>query len=496
MYKSCCIVLPNQLFKESLFHKKDFKVFLIEEHLFFNQYKFHKQKISFHRATMKFYDDYLNTFGCNTEYVESFSKESNIKLLIEKINNLGYEIIEIYDPVDYLLNKRLKNACTELNIRLVIHETELFINTSEELKDFFKESKKKFFQTSFYKSERKKRNVLIDIEGKPEGGEWTYDILNRKKFPKDEIPPKIINPKKNKYVIESEKYVTKYFNENYGSFGQFNYPTTIEESENWFRNFLKERFDKFGDYEDAIVKHNLTLNHSILSPLMNVGFINPKKVIKESIEYAEEYDIPINSTEGFIRQIMGWREFIRGVYSVKGTFERTNNYWGFNRKIPESFYSGKTGIEPIDTSIKKVLKTGYLHHIERLMVLGNFMLLCEFDPDEVYKWFMELFIDSYDWVMVPNIYGMSQFADGGLMSTKPYISSSNYIYKMSDYNKNDWDKVWDGLFWRFMDKQRDFFIKNPRLRMLINTFDKMDPIKKENHLINGEKFIKSITIEE
>jgi len=496
MYKSCCIVLPNQLFKESLFHKKDFKVFLIEEHLFFNQYKFHKQKICFHRSTMKFYYDYLNTFGCNTEYVESFSKESNIKLLIEKINNLGYEIIEIYDPVDYLLNKRLKNACAELNIRLVIHETELFINTSEELKDFFKESKKKFFQTSFYKSERKKRNVLIDIDGKPEGGEWTYDILNRKKFPKDEIPPKIINPKKNKYVIESEKYVTKYFNENYGSLGQFNYPTTIEESENWFRNFLKERFDKFGDYEDAIVKHNLTLNHSILSPLMNVGFINPKKVIKESIEYAEEYDIPINSTEGFIRQIIGWREFIRGVYCVKGTFERTNNYWGFNRKIPESFYSGKTGIEPIDTSIKKVLKTGYLHHIERLMVLGNFMLLCEFDPDEVYKWFMELFIDSYDWVMVPNIYGMSQFADGGLMSTKPYISSSNYIYKMSDYNKNDWDKVWDGLFWRFMDKQRDFFIKNPRLRMLINTFDKMDPIKKENHLINGEKFIKSITIEE
>ena len=495
MYKSCCIVLPNQLFKESLFHKKDFKVFLIEEHLFFNQYKFHKQKICFHRSTMKFYYDYLNTFGCNTEYVESFSKESNIKLLIEKINNLGYEIIEIYDPVDYLLNKRLKNACAELNIRLVIHETELFINTSEELKDFFKESKKKFFQTSFYKSERKKRNVLIDIDGKPEGGEWTYDILNRKKFPKDEIPPKIINPKKNKYVIESEKYVTKYFNENYGSLGQFNYPTTIEESENWFRNFLKERFDKFGDYEDAIVKHNLTLNHSILSPLMNVGFINPKKVIKESIEYAEEYDIPINSTEGFIRQIIGWREFIRGVYCVKGTFERTNNYWGFNRKIPESFYSGKTGIEPIDTSIKKVLKTGYLHHIERLMVLGNFMLLCEFDPDEVYKWFMELFIDSYDWVMVPNIYGMSQFADGGLMSTKPYISSSNYIYKMSDYNKNDWDKVWDGLFWRFMDKQRDFFIKNPRLRMLINTFDKMDPIKKENHLINGEKFIKSITNE-
>ena len=225
---------------------------------------------------------------------------------------------------------------------------------------------------------------------------------------------------------------------------------------------------------------------------MNIGFLNPKKVITESIEFAKINDIPINSTEGFVRQIIGWREFIRGIYSVKGTFERTNNYWGFNRKIPSSFYTGDTGIEPIDNSIKKVLKTGYLHHIERLMVLGNFMLLCEFHPDEVYKWFMELFIDSYDWVMVPNVYGMSQFADGGLMSTKPYISSSNYIYKMSDYKKNDWDQLWDGLFWRFMDKQRDFFIKNPRLRMLINTFDKMDPKKKEFHLLNGKKFLKKI----
>ena len=495
MDKICSIVLPNQLFKESLFHKKHFKIFMVEEHLFFNQYKFHKQKISFHRATMKFYYDYLNKFGCDIEYVESFSKESNIQVLVEKINFLGYEIIEIYDPVDYLIGKRLKKTCNELNIKLIIHETKLFINTSEELKGFFKESKKKFFQTSFYKSERKKRNVLIDDNGKPEGGEWTYDILNRKKFPKDKIPPKIINPEKNVYVLESEGYVDKYFKNNYGSLGQFIYPTTIEESEKWFNNFLQERFNNFGDYEDAIVKDNLTLNHSILSPLMNVGFITPNKVISDSLQYSYKNDIPINSSEGFIRQIMGWREFIRGIYSVKGTFERTRNYWGFNRKIPASFYTGNTGIEPIDDSIKKVLKTGYLHHIERLMVLGNFMMLCEFDPDEVYKWFMELFIDSYDWVMVPNVYGMSQFADGGLMSTKPYISSSNYIYKMSDYKKNEWDKTWDGLFWKFMDKHRDFFIKNPRLRMLINTFDKMDPIKKETHLINGEKFLKKITNE-
>jgi deoxyribodipyrimidine photolyase-related protein len=176
---------------------------------------------------------------------------------------------------------------------------------------------------------------------------------------------------------------------------------------------------------------------------------------------------------------MGWREFIRGVYVTKGSQERTTNYWGFTRKIPPSFYTGTTGIEPIDLTIKKVLETGYCHHIERLMVLGNFMLLCEFDPDEVYRWFMELFIDAYDWVMVPNVYGMSQFADGGIMSTKPYISGSNYLMKMSDYPKGEWQSTWDALFWRFMDIHRDFFLQNPRLGMLISTFDKWSEEKKQ-----------------
>jgi len=211
-----------------------------------------------------------------------------------------------------------------------------------------------------------------------------------------------------------------------------------------------------------------------------------------SIEFSKANDIPINSTEGFIRQLIGWREFIRGIYIAKGSFERTNNFWGFKSKIPKSFYDGTTGIEPLDSSIKKVSNTGYIHHIERLMIVGNFMLLCEFDPNEVYRWFMEVSIDSFDWVMVPNVYGMSQFADGGLMSTKPYISSSNYISKMSDYKKGRWSDIWDGLFWRFMDKQRNFFIKNPRLRMLVNTFDKMDKNKKEDHLLTAENFLNKI----
>ena len=241
-------------------------------------------------------------------------------------------------------------------------------------------------------------------------------------------------------------------------------------------------------YEDAIVRQESYLNHSVLSPLINIGLLEPLQVINEAIDYSNKNDIPLNSTEGFVRQILGWREFIRGVYDVKGTEERTKNFWNFKRKIPASFYDGSTGIKPIDDVIKKVLKTGYAHHIERLMILGNFMVLCEFDPDEVYQWFMELFIDAYDWVMVPNVYGMSLYADGGLMSTKPYISSSSYIMKMSNYSKGDWQATWDGLFWTFMDKHREFFLSNPRLGMLIRTFDKMKQEKKEIHFESAKNF--------
>ncbi len=368
----------------------------------------------------------------------------------------------------------------------------MFLNSKEDLNIFFKTDKKKFFQTSFYKSERIKRNILINEKGKPEGGEWTYDIQNRKKYPKNQKPPSIIKIEGNSFVSESINYVNKYFSNNYGELSNIYYPTTFEESEIWLSDFLKNRFKYFGDYEDSILKDEILLNHSLLSPLINVGLLDINFVISQIINHHNDFEIPINSTEGLIRQIIGWREFIRGLYVSKGSYERKNNFWKFKRKIPSSFYDGSTGITPVDICIKKVLKYGYLHHIERLMIVGNFMLLCEFDPDEVYKWFMELFIDSYDWVMVPNVYGMSQFADGGLMSTKPYISSSNYLFKMSDFKKGEWVEIWDGLFWRFMDNHRSFFQKNPRLRMLINTFDKMDTEKKNKHLLIANNFLKSL----
>ena len=390
------------------------------------------------------------------------------------------------------MSRRINDSCEEKNIKIENYNNPLFINNNEDLETFFRSDKKKFFQTSFYKKQRVKLDIMM-IGDKPEGGKWTYDDQNREKYPKNKIPPKIDYPKKDDNYNEALNYLNNNYKNNYGLIDDENiYPYNFQLAKKWLDDFFITRFYEFGPYEDAVVKEKSILNHSVLSPLLNTGLINPKELIKRTINYHYENKIPINSTEGFIRQIIGWREFIRGVYVCKGTEERNKNFWNFSRKIPSSFYSANTGIDPVDDTINKINKSGYANHIERLMIIGNFMLLCEFDPNEVYRWFMELFIDSYDWVMVPNVYGMSQFGDGGLMSTKPYISGSSYILKMSNYKRGDWCMIWDSLFWNFIDKQREFFLTNPRMRMLVSSFDRMDIEKKEKLINTANKFISNL----
>ena len=480
------IIFPNQLFKNSELLSNSKKIILVEEFLFFKHYKFHKQKILFHRMSMKSYKLFLEENGYDVRYIESTESNSDIRELIE---TLDINKIKIYNPVDNWLSKRISQSCSKKNIQIETYENPLFINNNDDLNTFFRTDKKKFFQTAFYKQQRIKMDIMM-ISDKPEGGKWTYDDQNREKYPKDKTPPKIDFPEKNQLYFESIDYVNKNFGDNFGLINdEILYPYDFNTANNWLDNFLKTRFYEFGPYEDAVLKEKSILNHSVLSPLINVGLINPRDLIKKILSFYYENNIPINSTEGFIRQIIGWREFIRGVYISKGTEERNKNFWNFKRKIPKSFYDGTTGIEPVDDTIKKINESGYANHIERLMIIGNFMLLCEFDPDEVYKWFMELFIDSYDWVMVPNVYGMSQFADGGLMSTKPYISGSSYVLKMSNYKKGDWCPIWDSLFWNFIDKKRDFFTTNPRMRMLVSSFDRMNIQKKELLIKTANDFI-------
>ena len=485
------IIFPNQIFEKSKLLDESTKIYLIEEYLFFNQFKFHKQKILFHRMTMKSYERFLQKNRCDIKYIDSTEKFSDIRIFIENLDS-NIKSIKIYDPIDNWLSKRINDTCKLKNINVEVYDNPLFINKNEDLSSFFRSDKKKFFQTSFYKQQRLKLDVMM-IGDKPEGGKWTYDDLNREKYPKGKIPPTITYPEKNKIYTEAFNYVNDNFNNNYGKIDEeIIYPYNFKLAKEWLNVFLKTRFEEFGPYEDAVVKEKSILNHSVLSPLINIGLINPKHLLKSILYYYYQHNIRINSCEGFIRQIIGWREFIRGVYICKGTEERNKNFWNFKKKIPKSFYDGKTGIEPVDDTIKKINKSAYANHIERLMIVGNFMLLCEFDPDEVYRWFMELFIDSYDWVMVPNVYGMSQFSDGGLMSTKPYISGSSYILKMSNYKKGEWCSIWDSLFWNFIDKQREFFKTNPRMRMLVSSFDRMNIEKKEKLINTAHNFLKNL----
>lgn len=482
------IIFPNQLFQNSeiIQNKKD--TYIIEENLFFNQYKFHKHKIAYHRSSMQKYKDYLISKDINVIYIDSQDKLSDIRNFIKQ-NYKNLKKINLYDPVDNWLLKRL-NLYSK-NIELIFFENPLFLNASiNQSDDFFRHDKKKFSHAIFYKEQRKKYNILMVDRKNPLGGKFSFDTENRKKYPKNKIPPKIDYPCTDDYWKEAVSYVDKYFNDNPGFLPNDQiYPNDFNQSNAWFMNFLEQRFSEFGDFEDAIVNDKVFLNHSILTPMLNTGLISPKYIINSVIKFGEKNNIPINSLEGFVRQIIGWREFIKEMYICKGTFSRTNNFWNYSRKIPDSFYDGSTGIVPFDDSIKKVLKYSYSHHIERLMIIGNFMLLCEINPDDVYKWFMELYIDAYDWVMVPNVYGMSQFADGGLFATKPYISSSNYIKKMSNYKSGEWDKIWDGLYWNFINKNSNFFKSNPRLSMMHHLFNRMDVNKQKTHIEVAENFL-------
>jgi deoxyribodipyrimidine photolyase-related protein len=483
------LVFPNQLYKNHPALKQGRKVLMIEDDLFFGQYSFHKQKLVLHRASMKAYADYLVRKGFLVDYL-NHAQSKSLKIVFQKLKAQGVSTIHVVDLVDYLLSRRILRYAAEENLQVLHYDTPNFICTPEFINSFFAK-KKRYFQTEFYIELRKQHQILMEGD-QPKGGDWTYDTLNRQKMPKEVNPPTLPEFEKNKFVQEAIDYVKTNFPKNYGSFEGFNYPITFKDAELALDHFLKERFEHYGIYQDAIVQDQSVLFHSVFTPALNIGLLRPDEILKKAENYFLNHNIPINSAEGFIRQVLGWREFIRAVYVREGVKERTANHFKHNRKIPAAFYTGTTGIEPVDTIIKRVLQTGYANHIERLMILGNFMLLFEFDPDDIYRWFMELFIDAYDWVMVPNVYGMSQFADGGLMATKPYISSSNYILKMSHYKRAPWCEVWDGLYWRFIAKHQSAFIKNPRMSMMVKQLEKMDKQKKERLLDSAERFLNTL----
>ena len=471
------ILLPHQLFEKAEEISCD-KVYIVEDERFFTQFNFHKKKLVLHRASMKSFQDKIGA-----EYIEYqeglehvFSEEEEIRL---------------YDPVDHELSKRIQAMSEKHGVSLEIMNSPMFLASKEWNREYFSENK--YFQLEYYKAQRKRLGILVDEEGNPEGGKWSFDPENRKKLPENVETPE--GPDfTNKYVDEAIEYVKENFPDNSGAIDGFFYPTTHEEALENLERFLDEKMADFGPYQDAIDEDLKFGFHSLISSSINIGLLTPGQVVETTLDYHEERDYPMNSLEGFLRQIIGWREYIRALYELEGEKMRERNYFGCQNEMPDAFYTGETGMPPVDVSIGNVLQNAYGHHIERLMVLGNMMLLLEIDPDEVYDWFMELFIDSYDWVMVPNVYGMSQYADPRIM-TKPYISSSNYIRKMSHYSSGDWCDKWDGLYWSFIEKHKEKISENYRMKMMVSTLERMNEDTIEEHRGNAENFRKYLGLD-
>ncbi len=479
--KEATLVYPHQLFIRSPAMRKGRVVFLIEEPLILSRNPIHYQKLIFHKLSMDAYAELLKKEGYEVKCltIERYPKTEDI---FDHLKKEGIRELHILDTTDFYLER----AITASKIKRVRYESPLFILPKEESIARYEGSKKNM--ATFYKKIRQDLGVLTDGQGKPRGGAWSFDADNRKKLPRDTALPKDIVFNDDFDLLKMKKWLDTIQAEKYGEMACW-LPCTHKDAEKFLRVFLKDRFAHFGAYEDALSTRSVRIFHSTLSPLINIGLLEPRQVIDMAMAYADTHAIPIRSLEGFVRQIIGWREFMRASYERDGVAMRTKNFWKHSRRVPMGFWTGDTGISPVDVAVRKALRYGYNHHIERLMVIGNFMLLSQVNPDHVYQWFMAMYVDAYDWVMVPNVYGMSQFADGGIFATKPYISGSNYIKKMSDYLGGDWEEKWTALYWNFIADHRDFFRSNHRLSMMPRLFDKMEKKKRENYLKIAKEYL-------
>jgi len=472
------IILGNQLFDSSFFetqiknHKKTV-FFMREDKNLASYFRFHKHKIVLFFAAMRNYRDELIKSGYTVHYEEfdSFDRLTYEESLLRFIRKNKIETVTHYEIEDKFFEKRLQIFLNSLKCKITVILSPMFLTTREQFKSYLKSVKKPFMK-SFYQDQRKRLNILVKAN-KPLGGAWSFDTENRLALPKNKTTPQLLQLNMDKNTKDVMSVVNQYFSDHPGKVTNFWLPVDREGARKWFKSFLKDRLYEFGPYEDAIPEHSEFVYHSVLTPYLNTGLLTPKEVIFEVIKHSKSNDIPLASLEGFIRQVIGWREFIRGIYQNYSDQQELENFWKHTKKLSSHWYVGNTGIIPLDVTIKKILTRGYAHHIERLMIVGSLMVLLEVDPKESYKWFMELFVDSSDWVMGPNVFGMALFSDGGIFATKPYICGSNYLRKMGGYKKDDWCDGVDGLYWQFIKKHEKFFLKNPRMSMMAKSCQKI-----------------------
>lgn len=489
------IILGNQLFPEHLTKtNRPELVFMAEDHELCTHFKYHKHKLILFLASMRRFCEELEELGTKVSYYRLDADNRHLSYedkLLKFIQTEKVTQLVCFEIEDKFMEKRLLSFCKSHRVDLEIKESPMFLTSRSVFSQYVKSTKKPFMKT-FYESQRKRLKILVDKQGTPTGGKWSFDTENRKKLSPSITPPKLPTFKKHPTVKAVQELVDELFFDHPGESSNFWLPTSRQEAHLWIKSFLQDRLSFFGDYEDAMVSDSDFVFHSVLTPVLNLGLITPQEVIDLTLVEGQKKKIPINSLEGFIRQIIGWREFIRGIYQHFSERQDETNFWNHKRKLSSAWYNGKTGVPLLDQAISKTVRLGYAHHIERLMVLGNFMLLCEVDPREAHRWFMEMFVDSSDWVMGPNVYGMALFSDGGIFSTKPYFCGSNYLLKMSDQEKGPWCDIVDGLFWGFIQKHEQFFLKNPRLGMMARSLKKIKPERLKHILSVAEEFKQTI----
>jgi deoxyribodipyrimidine photolyase-related protein len=483
------VILGNQLFApERLPPPGEVRVFMAEDLGLCTYEKHHQQKIVLFLAAMRACADELRDAGYVVSYVrlEPSDKRSYEEKLGQLVDD-GIKRLVHFEVEDKAMEQRLIGFAESRKLERTELTSPMFTCAREDFAAWNAGRARPFMQ-EFYKFQRQRLGILVNGEGEPEGGRWSFDTDNRKKLPKKVEPPVIPWPEPDRHVRDVVELVATMFPDHPGHADEFRWPTTRSQARAWLDDFIARRLRGFGPYEDAMTARSATVFHSLLSPYLNMGLLTPDEVVDEVLAAAD--DAPLQSVEGFVRQVIGWREFVRGIYREFGAQQETANFWSHERELTTAWYDGTTGIPPLDDAIRTARRLGWTHHIPRLMVLGNLMTLCEIRPSAAHRWFMEMFVDSSEWVMGPNVYGMGLFSDGGIFATKPYICGSNYLRKMSDYPTGDWCDTVDGLYWRFIDKHREFFAGNPRLALMPRALDRLDPRRRERIFAAADDFIR------
>lgn len=467
--------------------------------------KHHKAKIAFILSGMRHHAEDLRERGWTVDYVTlddpdncgSFSGE-----VARAIQRHGPDAIRVTEPGEWRVRGMMDNWEDQFGLPVTICADDRFLASHQEFDDWA-EGRKQLRMEFFYREMRRKTGILLDEDGKPEGGKWNYDAENRKPASgSDLIMPQPIRFQPDDITQEVLDMVAKRFADHPGSLDHFHFAVTHDEAMRQKRNFLDHALPQFGDYQDAMLTGEPFLWHSLLSPYINAGLLDPVQLCRDVEERYREGKVPLNAAEGFIRQIIGWREYVRGIYWREGPDYVTRNHLGASRDLPNFYYTGDTDMRCLSEAIGQTLDHAYAHHIQRLMITGNFAMLAGVDPAQVHRWYLEVYADAYEWVELPNTLGMSQYADGGLLASKPYAASGNYISKMSDYCQNCRYDVkartgekacpFNALYWDFLARNEDVLKGNNRLAMPYRNWARKDDAEKQALRHQAKGFLESL----